>query len=92
MKAQSNHHPGDFTLGKDKSFINYDIRQVEISNEMETRQAYEYDYVEVKGQPTKAKFLEALEKEDKEKDDIPWIPDETVLGYKAEKVEELKQT
>lgn len=88
MKANSDHHPGSFTKSNTKTFVNYNIKKVE-TTDPETgkmKNAWNYDYVEIDGEITKAKFKDALWKKDKEKnDEIAWTPDEAVLEYEQEK-------
>ena len=80
--------PPDFIKCKEATIVNYNIQEKEIIDiEGKPRTVYEYDYVEIEGEVTKAKFKEALEKKDKEKkDDKPWTPDEAVLEYEKEKI------
>lgn len=88
MKANSDNKPDDVIKCKEKSIINYNIKEVEITDpETEkTRKVWEYDYVEIVGEVTKAKFKEALRNiEKEEKDEVAWMPDAIVIEYENEK-------
>lgn len=62
MKATSNKIPERIVKGKGKAHFNYNIKQVSIEEpDGATREAYEYDYVVIKGKITKAKIIKALE-------------------------------
>lgn len=85
MKANSNNNPGDFTKSNTKTFVNYNIKEIEIIDPetKESRKVWDYDYVEIKGEVTKAKFKDALG--NIEKDDVAWMPDSVVAEYMREK-------
>lgn len=88
MKANSDTKPENIIKCKEKSIVNYNIKEIEITDPEteETRKAWEYDYVEIEGEVTKAKFKDALWKKDKEKkDEVIWTPDEAVSEYEKEK-------
>ena len=85
MKAQSNHRPQDTIKCKGSVIVNYNIKEIEITDEHGTRTTYEYDYVEIENELTKAKFKEALRKKDLKKKDVKeWTPSEAVLEYENE--------
>jgi hypothetical protein len=84
MKANSDTKPNDIIKCKEKSIVNYNIKEVEMTDpETEKkRKVWEYDYVEIKGEVTKAKFKDALRKNDEEKKDKDtWMPDGAVIEY-----------
>ena len=51
MKAKSDNHPGQFTCTHSKWFYNYNIVESEVTDELGTRIVYNYDYVEITGDP-----------------------------------------
>ena len=81
MKGNANTRPEDIIECKKKTIVNYNIKEITVTDmNGESRQAYEYDYVEVDNPLTKEKFKEALGKKDKEKKDKdPWTPDAAVV-------------
>lgn len=88
MKANSDNKPDDIIKCKEESIVNYNIKEVEMTDPEtgKKRKVWEYDYVEIKGEVTKAKFKDALEKEDKEKkDEVAWMPDGVILEGKEAK-------
>ena len=62
MKVQSDHIPEPFVKSRGKTQVNYNIREVEITDEMDskTRTAYEYDMVEIEGDVTRDKIVSAI--------------------------------
>ena len=88
QKANSDTKPQDIIQCKEKAMINYNIKEVEITDTNgKVRTVWEYDYVVVDGIATKAKVKEALRLKDiKEKDTEAWTPEETVAEYEQEKL------
>jgi hypothetical protein len=81
-KAQSDTHPPDQIKSRGKTQVNYNVHEIEVEDpEGGTRTAYEYDYVEVAGQVTKAKVLAAMEAEELEDDPEAWTPDGAATQY-----------
>lgn len=60
MKAQSDNWPEKFSKSNGKTQFNYNIQAVEKTDEHGTRTIYEYDYVEIEGEVTRNKLIEAL--------------------------------
>ena len=91
-QASSDTKPAKFVESRGKTQVNYNIHQVDIIDiDGETRKIWQYEYVEIEGPITKAKFKEALRKQDLEKgkESKPsWDPDE----IKAEDDEEKTRT
>jgi hypothetical protein len=86
MKAQSNHRPEDTIKCKDRTIVNYNIKEIEVTDEQGSWTAYECNYVEVEGELTKAKFKEALRQKELNKKDIKeWTVAEAVSEYESEK-------
>lgn len=82
MKAQSDTHPPDQIKSRGKTQVNYNVHEIEVEDpEGGTRTAYEYDYVEVAGQVTKAKVLAAMNAEELEDDPEVWTPDGAATQY-----------
>jgi len=88
MKGNADTRPQDTIKCKEKTIVNYNIKEVTITDmDGKSRQAFEYDYVEVDNPLTKAKFKEALGKKDREKKDTTvWTPAAAVLEYESKKV------
>jgi len=61
MKSNSEHYPELTIQSNGKTQINYDISEV-TKEEMDgkKRQSYDYDYVEVEGEVTRAKVIDAV--------------------------------
>lgn len=90
MKGNSDIRPQDIIKCKDTTIVNYNIKQITVTDMNGSRTAYEYDYVEIDGELTKAKFKEALRKKDlKKKDTKEWTPSKTVLEYENEKAKAI---
>ena len=62
MKAQSTEIPAPQIKSRGKTQINYNVREVEITDDMsgKTRTAYEYDMVEIEGDVTRDKIVSAI--------------------------------
>lgn len=61
MKAQSDQEPGRFVKSSGKTQFNYNIHQITIEYiEGTPRTAYEYNYIEIEGEVTKAKIVAAM--------------------------------
>ncbi|HEB37362.1 MAG TPA: hypothetical protein ENI14_01700 [Thermoplasmatales archaeon] len=94
IQASSDTKPAKFVKSRGKTQVNYNIHQVDIVDiDGETRQIWQYEYVEIEGPVTKAKFKEALRKQDleKEKEGKPsWDPDEIKAEYDEEKTRTQK--
>lgn len=60
MKAQSDSQPAKLVQSNGKTQFNYNIQAVEKTDERGTRIVYEYDYVEIEGEVTRNKLIEAL--------------------------------
>ena len=89
MQASSDTKPAKFIKSRGKTQVNYNIHQVDIVDiDDETRRIWQYEYVEIEGPVTKAKFKEALRKQDLEKGEEgkpSWDPDEIKAEYDEEK-------
>jgi len=81
MKAQSDTYPPEQIMSRGRTQVNYNVHEVEITDEQGTRTAYNYDYVEVDGTVTKAKVLAAIQVEELEDDPEAWTPDEAATQY-----------
>ena len=94
IQASSDTKPAKFVKSRGKTQVNYDIHQVDIVDiDGETRKIWQYEYVEIEGPVTKAKFKEALRKQDLEKgegDKPSWNPDEIKAEYEEEKTRAQK--
>ena len=61
MKAQSDDKPERFVKSRDKTQFAYNIHEVTIEDPASTpRTAYEYNYIEIEGEVTKAKIVAAM--------------------------------
>jgi hypothetical protein len=61
MIAQSDQVPERFVRSGGKTQFNYNIRQVTVEDlEGITRMSYEYDYVEIEGEVTRSKLIDAV--------------------------------
>lgn len=85
MKAQSDTHPAEQIMSRGKTQVNYNVHEIEISDEQGTRTAWEYDYIEIEGNVTKAKVLAAMNDEERKDDTATWTPDETAAQHKEAK-------
>ncbi len=81
MKAQSDTIPESFVESNGKTQVNYNIRTVSLTDEKGTRTAYEYDYVEIDGNVTKLKVIDALRKADDESIPFTGVPDTVVQQH-----------
>ncbi len=72
MKAQSDTIPESFVKSNGKTQVNYNIQSIVKIDEKGTRTIYIYDYVEIDGEVTKNKFIDALDKK-KQNQEI-WDP------------------
>ena len=90
MQASSDTKPAKFVKSRGKTQVNYNIHQVDVKDiEGKSRKIWQYEYVEIEGPVTKAKFKEALRKQElekEEKDKAFWNPDEVKAEYKKEKI------
>jgi len=87
QKGNSDTKPENFINQKDRTTVNYNIKQVQVSDINGPRIIWEYDWVEIKGEVTKAKFKEAVKQREMEKKDaLPWTPDMAVNELKTETV------
>ena len=93
-QASSDTKPVKFVKSRGKTQVNYNIHQVDIVDiDGETRKIWQYEYVEIEGPVTKAKFKEALRKQDLEKGEggkPSWDPDEIKAEYDEEKIKTQK--
>lgn len=93
-QASSDTKPAKFVKSRGKTQVNYNIHQVDVVDiDGETRQIWQYEYVEIEGSVTKAKFKEALRKQDLEKEEggkPSWDPDEIKAEYDEEKTRAQK--
>lgn len=85
MKAQSDTKPEKFVKSRGKTQVNFNIQQVEITDDQCTRQIWEFDYVEIESKVTKAKVTEALNRAQLEEDPVSWTPDEVVSQFNDSK-------
>jgi len=85
MKATSDKIPERIIKGRGKAHFNYNIKQVTVENpDGTTRNAYEYDYVEIEGIVTKAKITKALQ--DAELEEVEdYTPEEVESTYNEAK-------
>ena len=62
MKAQSDTHPPAQIKSRGKTQVNFNVREVEITDEMDSkpRTAYEYDVVTIEGEVTRDKIVSAI--------------------------------
>jgi len=94
IQASSDTKPAKFVKSRGKTQVNYNIHQVDIVDiDGEIRQIWQYEYVEIEGPVTKAKFKEALRKQDLEKEEggkPSWDPDEIKAEYDEEKTRTQK--
>ena len=94
IQASSDIKPIKFVKSRGKTQVNYNIHQVDIVDiDGGTRKIWQYEYVEIEGPVTKAKFKEALRKQDLEKGEEgkpSWNPDEIKAEYDEEKTRALK--
>jgi len=93
-QASSDTKPAKFVKSRGKTQVNYNIHQVDIVDiDGGTRKIWQYEYVEIEGSVTKAKFKEALRKQDLEKEEgnkPSWDPDEIKAEYDEEKTKAQK--
>ena len=94
IQASSDTRPAKFVKSRGKTQVNYNIHQVDVVDiDGETRKIWQYEYVEIEGPVTKAKFKEALRKQDLEKGEggkPSWNPDEIKAEYDEEKTKAQK--
>ncbi len=94
MQASSDTKPAKFVKSRGKTQVNYNIHQVDVVDiDGGTRKIWQYEYVEIEGPVTKAKFKEALRKQDLEKGEESkpsWDPDEIKAEYEEEKTRTQK--
>ena len=94
MQASSDTKPAKFVKSRGKTQVNYNIHQVDVVDiDGGTRKIWQYEYVEIEGPVTKAKFKEALRKQDLEKEEEgkpSWDPDEIKAEYDEEKTRTQK--
>lgn len=83
IPASSDTEPAKYTKCRGLVQVAYDVKQVDVIDmEGKTHKVWQYEYVEIDGSVTKAKFKDALGKESlKKKADKPWTPDEAVAEY-----------
>lgn len=62
MKAQSDTHPPAQIKSRGKTQVNFNVREVEITDEIDSkpRTAYEYDVVIIEGEVTRDKIVSAI--------------------------------
>ena len=61
MKAQSDSIPERFVKSRGRVQFNYNIHEITVANlDGTTRTAYEYDYVELEGDVTRSKLIDAV--------------------------------
>ena len=93
-QASSDTKPAKFVKSRGKTQVNYNIHQVDVIDiDGRTRKIWQYEYVEIEGSVTKAKFKEALRKQDLEKEEgnkPSWDPDEIKAEYDEEKTKAQK--
>ena len=94
IQASSDIKPAKFVKSRGRTQVNYNIHQVDIVDiDGEIRKIWQYEYVEIEGSVTKAKFKEALRKQDLEKEGESkpsWDPDEIKAEYDEEKTRTQK--
>ncbi len=94
IQASSDTKPAKFVKSRGKTQINYNIHQVDVFDiDGSSHRIWQYEYVEVEGTVTKAKFKEALRKQDLEKEEKgkpSWDPDEIKAEYDEEKTRTQK--
>ncbi|HDK25960.1 MAG TPA: hypothetical protein ENG48_02555 [Candidatus Atribacteria bacterium] len=94
IQASSDTKPEKFVKSRGRTQVNYNIHQIDIVDiDGETRKIWQYEYVEIEGPVTKAKFKEALRKQDLEKGEggkPSWDPDEIKAEYDEEKTRTQK--
>lgn len=81
MKAQSDTIPEPFVKSNGKTQVNYNIQPGSIADERGTRTVYNYDYVEIDGEVTKLKIIDALQKADDESNPFIGVPDNVVQQH-----------
>lgn len=81
MKAQSDTIPESFVKSNGKTQVNYNILPVSKTDENGTRTVYEYDYVEIDGNVTKLKVIDALQKAEDESTPFTGVPDTVVQQH-----------
>ena len=88
IQASSDVRPANFAKSRGKVQVNYNVRQVTIKDmDGKTRKIWRYEYVEIEEPVTKAKFKEALRKQDMEKEKgAKWDPDVAKEEYEQEKI------
>jgi len=93
MKAQSDTQPEKFVKSNGKTQVNYNIQQVERTDEKGTRLGYEYDYVEIDGLINHSKVIQALNNNEEILDINSINPDTIVSQFIQNKINtnELKQ-
>ncbi len=93
-QANSDTKPTKFVKSRGKTQVNYNIHQVDVVDiDGRTHKIWQYEYVEIEGPVTKAKFKEALRKQDLEKGEKgkpSWDPDEIKAEYDEEKTRTQK--
>ena len=94
MQANSDTRPTKFVKSRGKTQVNYNIHQVDVVDiDGGYCKIWQYEYVEIEGPITKAKFKEALRKQDLEKEEggkPSWDPDEIKAEYDEEKTRTQK--
>lgn len=86
MKGQNDSKPDSQIKSRGKTQVLYNIiSRVVTDMDGKTRTIWEYDYVEIEGEVTKAKVMEAIQKADVE--GVSVIPDDIANQYKDAKSE-----
>ncbi|MCD4760870.1 hypothetical protein K8R42_03160 [bacterium] len=80
-KAQSDTIPPAQIMSRGRTQVNYNVQEVEITDDQGTRTAYEYDYVEITGKVTRTKVMAAMEAGDREDDPEAWTPDDVATEH-----------
>lgn len=88
IPASSDTEPAKYVKCRGKTQINYDVKQVDITDmDGKTRKVWQYEYIEIDGPVTKAKFKDALRQQDlTKKAEKTWTPDTAVAEYEADKI------
>ena len=87
MKSQSGHKPRIMVKSNGKTQVNYNIISKIVTDEYSTRTIWEYDYVEVEGNVTKPKVIQAMQRDGVESDTSEIVPASIVTQYNDAKSE-----
>lgn len=81
MEGQSDNKPDNLVISNGKTQVNYNVTSEEVTDEHGTHTVWKYDIVEVEGEVTKAKVIEAMQKADVESDSSIVVPEDISVQH-----------